>query len=211
VHGERTAVSNALSLAANVSYNGRMISHRITKYDPSKRNSDGSYNDHSAWTSISDIGKAKYGSPSYEDYRSSEDGYVNAVLAILESNGLSDLRVEDLELYDTAEDFEKHEETGRLRGIAVDFDKEVKTLRNGAVVGKEAIKKIVRLILRETIWMRLMSEKVEVKFGYDYYMYVKCSKLSDELIAAIEAKGVFVEPTIDQRQIIVVDKDGNEV
>ena len=41
--------------------------------------------------------------------------------------------------------------------------------------------------------MRLESEKVKVKFGYDYYMYVFCEPLLYETVREIELNGVFVE------------------
>ena len=60
-----------------------MPDYRITKFDPAKRNPDGSYQDHAEWTSITDIGNPKYGNPTYEEYEAIEDGYVQAILLIM--------------------------------------------------------------------------------------------------------------------------------
>lgn len=34
--------------------------------------------------------------------------------------------------------------------------------------------KIIKLILREKIWCKLKTDKLEIHFGYDYYVYILC-------------------------------------
>lgn len=188
-----------------------MISHRITKYNPAKRNPDGSYSGQTEWTAISDIGKANYKYPTYEEYEAVEDAYVNAIFLALEENGLTRLTINNLELYNKKKVFEAFSKDGRLRNISVDFNSEIKPLSDGVDLTFPEINKITRLILRETIWMTLESERLNVKFGYDYYMYFFCERLSPMTIRKIEASGLFVEPEVDQSNIVIIDKGGNEI
>jgi len=188
-----------------------MTSYRITKYNPDKRNEQGHYLDNSEWTAISDIDKPEYNSVTYEEYEKAETAYVAAIKAIMLDNNLEFLQVDSLELHDKKQDFKKHEKTRRLENIIVDFDKELKILKNGLQLGFSEIDKIIRLILRETVWMLLINNDFEVRFGYDYYMYVKTNSIKESTIKEIEKTGLFVEPGIEQMKYILTAKDGNEI
>ena len=188
-----------------------MTSYRITKFDPRRRNDQGFYLDNSEWTSISDIGKPEYKNVTYEEYEKIESAYVDAVMLILRDTNLDFLKVDSLVLYATKKDFKKDEKTGRLKNINVDFDKDVKNLKNGIQLDSTQIEKIIRLILRETVWMILINDNLEVRFGYDYYMFVKTKYLKQSTIKQIEKTGLFVEPGIRPIEYKIVDKDGNEI
>lgn len=188
-----------------------MISYRITKYDPKKRNEEGHYLDNSEWTSISDIGKPAYNNPTFEQYERIENLYVDSIVLILNEKNISNLIVDSLELFDTNVDFEEHKRTGRLNKLFVDFDSEIKPLKDGIILNLNQISKIVRLILRETIWMLLINSQIEIKFGYDYYMYVTCEELTIETINRIEKTGLFVEPQISQIDYKIIDSNGNYI
>jgi hypothetical protein len=84
-------------------------------------------------------------------------------------------------------------------------------LKDGETLNLTEVQKMIRLILRETIWMYLTSSDLKISFGYDYYMYVECSELSKTTLGEIEKMGLFVEPDIGQRTIIVTDENGNEI
>ena len=56
---------------------------------------------------------------------------------------------------------------------------------------------MIRLILRETVWMNLLNSEFKITFGYDYYMYVECSELTSMTIKQIERMGLFVEPNME--------------
>jgi hypothetical protein len=188
-----------------------MKSYRITKYDPRKRNKQGHYLDNSEWTAISDIGKPEYNNVTYEKYEEIESAYVNAVKSIMQDKNLDFLKIDSLELHATKQDFKKFEKAERLKNISVDFDKEVKSLKNELQLSVSDIGKIIRLILRETVWMLLVNEDFEVRFGYDYYMYIKTADIKQSTIQRIETTGLFVEPEVEQIQYIITDKDGNEI
>ncbi|MGZ8569550.1 MAG: hypothetical protein ACXWW0_09195 [Bacteroidia bacterium] len=172
--------------AYNGTFTNFMTSYRITKYDPSRRNEQGHYINNSEWTAISDIGKPEYNNVTYEKYEEIESAYVAAIKSIMQDNNLEFLIVDSLELHDKKQDFKRYEKTGRLRNITVDFDKEIKSLKNGLQLNVSQIDKIIRLILRETVWMLLVNKDFEVRFGYDFYMYVKTANLKQETIQKID-------------------------
>lgn len=186
-----------------------MTTYRITKYNPDKRNNLGHYTDNSEWTSISDIGKPSYNNVTYEEYEKIESAYVDAIKSAMADNDIKVLTIYSIELRDNKKDFEKNKETVRLRNIRVDFDNELKTLKEGSILNLTQIDKIARLILREITWMLLVGDNFEVKFGYDYYMYVKCKTLNTSTVGRIEASGLFVESDRPQRELIIIDQDGN--
>lgn len=200
----------ASAVSLNVSTNF-MTSYRITKFDPKRRNDQGFYLDNSEWTSISDIGKTEYNNVTYEEYEKIENAYVDAVMLILKDINLNFLTVDSLELYATKKDFKKDEKTGRLKNINFDFDIDIKSLKNGVQLDSTQIEKVIRLILRETVWMLLINDDFEVRFGYDYYMFVKTTNLKQSTIKQIEKNGLFVEAGIGPIEYIIVDKDGNEI
>ena len=68
---------------------------------------------------------------------------------------------------------------------------------NGFELDFESIEKIIRLILREMIWMVLVNENIKIRFGHDYYMYVSTVNLKPSTISKIENNGLFVEPDIE--------------
>jgi hypothetical protein len=170
-----------------------MKKYRITKYDPAKRNEKGHYLDSTEWTSISDIGKAEYNSPTYSDYEKIENSYVESINEILKINQILELEISGLESYNTKQDFEEFKKNERLINLEVNYETEIKTLTEGTIVKVSSISKFVRLILRETIWMKLLSPKCNLEFGYDYYMYVQCKELSKKTIKTIEGLGLYVE------------------
>ncbi len=178
-----------------------MTSYRITKFNPNKRNQEGHFLDDSEWTAISDIGNPKYNNVGYEEYEKIETTYVEAITLILYEKGIESLELDSLELHNGLEDFERYKKDGRLQNITIDFEREIAPLKNGDILNVGEIKKLVRLILREIIWMQLFNSEIKITFGYDYYMYVECSELKNSTIKDIEEKGLFVEPNMDKGQL----------
>lgn len=185
--------------------------YRITKYDPRKRNNEGHYLDNSEWTSIYDIGKPEFGNISYDKYETTETAYIEAIKLILGEKNIDVLMIHSLNIYNKEDDFITLRSNGQLRNIDVDFTTDIANLANGTLLTISEISKVIRLILRETIWMNLLYDKIKITFGYDYYMYVECSELKTQTVDKIEVLGLFVEPHVEQRTIIVVDKNGNEI
>lgn len=167
---------------------------RITKFDPAKRNEWGHYLDKSEWTAISDIGKPEYNNVNYEAYEKIESAYVKSIIMILEDRKINTLIADSVHQFHTKEEFEGFKTDGRLKNMDVDFDNDIKIIEDGMTFQAGYIGKIIRLILRETIHLKLVNSEIEIKFGYDYYMYVKCENLMESTISNIESMGLFVEP-----------------
>ena len=70
-----------------------MYSWRITKYDPLKRDADGSYLDLEEWTCFSEVGTKV----SMEEYQKQEEKYVHAITTFMAEMGLNRVYVIALE------------------------------------------------------------------------------------------------------------------
>jgi hypothetical protein len=170
-----------------------MVTYRISKYDPAKRDELGHYTDLNEWTSISDILNGADKQATFARYEQEEDAYVAAVAAVMLEKEIEYLQVNGLELFTTAEDFEDYKKNGRLQNMDVDFEKDLKALQNGLQLSFPQLDKVIRLILRETVWMQLIHQNLEVSFGYDYYMYIKGSVLLPDTLQQIEQLGLYAE------------------
>jgi hypothetical protein len=142
-----------------------MIRLRATKYDPSKRDSQGHYTVNE-FASARDVGKV-FGDHTLtaEDYVFVEDSYVACVKRLLDLSHVDSRRVTELE--DTRAVTPVVMEVERLRPAAV------ATIFESMVVSGDEIEKIVRMALRERVWCKLSGKYgTYIHFGYDYYMYV---------------------------------------
>ncbi len=170
-----------------------MKNYRITKYNPYKRNEEGHYTDPAEWTSIDDIGKIEYNSPLYSDYEKTESAYVQSIILISKLNKVDEFEVNSLESINSEKDFKEFEDNGRLKNIKIDYNNDIESLVNGHNVNLKQSQKLIRLILRETVWLKLLNPRLNIEFGYDYYMYIQCEKLSDQTKISIEELGLYVE------------------
>ena len=168
-----------------------MKNYRITKFNPERRNTEGHYLDDD-WTAISDIKNPKYNT-AYEDYEKVESAYVQAVKLIMTDNKLDNLTIKSFLWYSKKKDIEKFIHDGRLQNLQVDFDKEIKILKDDVQLNLTQIDKIIRLILREVVDLTLINNQFQVQFGYDYYMYVRCNHIQQSTIDEIHGSGLFVE------------------
>ncbi len=122
------------------------------------------------WTSISDIGKHfDDGILTQEKYQFVEDAYVRAVQLILEEKDVSELTLLELEKSDGLEEYllSSQEKTFFER------------MTDASHLDIQDVETAVRLILREIMWGTLTApaKTVQIEFGYDYYMYVRCEEL----------------------------------
>ncbi|MDQ6597759.1 hypothetical protein E2K98_25370 [Bacillus salipaludis] len=69
-----------------------MFSWRITKYNPKKREEEGSYLDLEEWTSFSEVGKKV----SEEEYLKTESNYLNSITRFMNETGYKKLYLDDL-------------------------------------------------------------------------------------------------------------------
>lgn len=161
-----------------------MYCYRMTKYDPKYRNSEGNYTK-DEWTAISDVGKV-YNNKKFtlSDYLLIEEKYCEAVKSMMDEVSVDTLKIEELEKnYYTSSNEKNSNELKKM----YDLLEEGKTIKNCDVA------LVVKLNLREIIWAKLVSKNFEVHFGYDYYMFICSSNVSNESIAQITENGLFVE------------------
>jgi hypothetical protein len=182
-----------------------MINYRITKYNPEKRNENDNYLDNGDWTSISDIGKIKYNGINYQQYEKIETAYINAISIILKEKNTTYLKIDSLEQNNNHKDFKDYKKNGQLMGLEINYKNDITSLKNDLILNLIDYQKIIRLILREIIWMNLFNPKVKITFGYDYYMYVECTELKSTTISKIEKTGLFVEPNKGEKPIIIAN------
>ncbi|WP_047685474.1 MULTISPECIES: hypothetical protein [Xenorhabdus] len=118
-------------------------SYRMTKYTNINENGD-ICSDYDEWTSFFDIGQKvkKY------EYEQIENQYIDYVINLCDCLGIKFLRIKDLE---------------------VNFDKI--SYIDGESININQLRSVIKSILREDIWCKLISDKCEFHFGYDFYMY----------------------------------------
>lgn len=152
-----------------------MNSVRITKYDPRNRDANGHYTLVDEWTSISDVGKSFQGKIlTMEQYLAIEEKYIQAVEVLLQKNWSSDIAIVDLENH---------------------RDETAMDLSEGKTISRTLISDLVKLILREKVWGRLVANnQFKIHFGYDYYMYFVGESLTDDIIEELRMiNGLYVE------------------
>lgn len=158
--------------------------YRVTKYDPQNRNSLGHYVV-DEWTAVSDIGR-EYGGKSFtlSDYIRTETNYMNAIKNFMKATSTSKLKLVDLELHDPG--FDGAYATTSMKQI---YEK----IKEGMSVSESEIPDVCGLILRECMWGKLISKKMFVHFGNDYYMYIGAKGNCKKAIEETEKSGMFVE------------------
>ena len=146
-----------------------MNEYRVTKYAPQYR-VNGTYT-HNEWTSIVDVGKAFDGCIfTMEAYERAEQRHVAFLCELAEQCGVFPLRVDAYsEIY--------HNDAWR----------------EGQEIGREELSAIVRSILREEAWCRLIGRDFFIHFGYEYYMYVGCSLPLEKVRQLAARYGLFCE------------------
>lgn len=152
-----------------------MNSVRITKYDPRNRDANGHYTLVDEWASISDVGKSFQGKIlTMEQYLAIEEKYIQAVEVLLQKNGSSDIAIVDLENH---------------------TDETAMDLSEGKTISRNLMSDLVKLILREKVWGRLVANnQFEIHFGYDYYMYFVGESLTIDIIEELRMiNGLYVE------------------
>lgn len=155
-----------------------MYYYRITKYNPKYRKEDNYVKNE--WTSVSYIGKEFQNHKfTYEEYLEYENNYVDIIIDIMKLNQITNLKVSDLEKY-------SYEDLDSLTSKDL-FD----SLKEGVCISIDNLALVIRLVLRENIWAKLIGESgIFIHFGYDYYMY--CSS-EIEIISKNISSQLYVE------------------
>ena len=148
--------------------------YRVTKYDPSQRNSNGNFMKNE-WTSHSDVGRI------FDDVMLSESVYLDVEATYLFSVEafLREAKIETLQL--------RGLENSRGR-VLPEF------IQPQAMLTIPQCVEFSRIALREIAWGKLVSPgRAYVHFGYDYYMYFGLPSKCPNAISAVQNRGLFVE------------------
>lgn len=148
--------------------------YRVTKYDPSYRDANGSFL-RDDWTSHSDIGRIYNGAPLPESqYLAVEGAYLLSVEEFLSEAGIETLQLRGLE--------------NNARRALPQF------IQPLALLSVPQCVEFARIALREVAWGKLVAPgRAYVHFGYDYYMYLGLPTRCLKAITAAHARGLFVE------------------
>lgn len=148
---------------------------RISKYNPRYRKKGKYLRDE--WTAVSDIGRTfADGRLTFKTYLDWEDRYIDVILYACKEVHLTHLTVEGLEIDDVH-----------------DYPNFFQSLKNGQVLNLDEIALISRYILREMLWAKLISEDLQISFGYDYYFYLNSKRELKETEQYLLKKGLFSE------------------
>lgn len=162
---------------------------RVTKYNPDFRDENGYYTLIEEWTCPSDIGKV-FNEHEFTmlEYLQAETAYIDSVIKFIEESGIDSLRVIQLQYTISEED-----KTSPL------YEKEFETmvLKEDALVNKNDIRLICKMVLRNFIWCQLYSKNnFFVHFGWDYYMYIGSNVNCLSVIEFASNNGLFVEQCV---------------
>jgi hypothetical protein len=154
-----------------------LYSWRITKYDPLKRDGDGSYLDLEEWTCFSEVGTKV----SMEEYQKQEEKYVHAITTFMAEMGLNRVYVIALEQW--SDEVRNQSANEFLSKIWI-----------GKAVAVQEVRKLAKLTLRNAIWCELgYKNQFFIHFGYDYYMYIGASEECVKAKEIVKETGLFIE------------------
>lgn len=163
-----------------------MHTWRITKYNPLLRDNNGNYTIEE-WTSYSDIGKYFEGKQlTFNDYIEVENKYINAVLQFMNCLQLQKLEIREQEKYE--------EDVNNDKNIDYEMSALFKKIEDRTTINIVDVPSLCKLILREHLWGKLeFNPTLYIHFGYDYYMYIGCSKKCETTLEKITASGLYIE------------------
>lgn len=154
-----------------------MNSWRITKYNPVKRDADGSYLDLEEWICFSEVGTKV----SMEEYQITEEKYLDAISVFITEMGLNRVYVTALEQW--SDEVRNQNANEFLSKIWI-----------GKAVTAQEVRELAKFTLRNAIWCKLgFKEQFFVHFGYDYYMYIGASEGCLKAKEVVKETGLFIE------------------
>ncbi len=149
-----------------------MNTFRVSKYDNQFRH-NGIYQKNE-WTSISDIGRLFDGVEfSVIEYERTENNYLKFITKICGQLGVNRMQIVGYEDY--------------LKLCSYHEGQILETVSEICNVAKDC--------LRENCWCKLVSPKLCIQFGYEYYLYVSSSLELETMNRIVQDFHLFVENT----------------
>jgi len=167
--------------------------YEIAKYNPSYYK-EGRY-EMEDWTSRSDIGKSYNGIVfSLDDYLNVEKRYIQVIINIAQMSGCKYLTISNLEIDKT--NIVSDIENSHFYNIDKELEKTALNLFIGKRISINKINEVVMLCLREYAYIRLrnISHKLDIDFGYDYYLYIGTILPKVELSNIIKQEKLYLNP-----------------
>ena len=147
----------------------------ISKYDIKYRNELGVYL-RDDWTSFFDIGKVWEGELlTREEYERVEKNYLDALRDIAQFVVSNAFEINSIEMWDY--------DTSHLGFPFV----------NGSIINLEQCLTLAKDIIREKVWCKIESEKLNIYCEYDYYIYISFEGDLDTVKAIIKKYDLFWE------------------
>lgn len=168
--------------------------HEIVKYNPKYYDVNGTYKA-DEWTSISDIGKSYNGKIfTLDNYLLVEQRYIDVILLIMSKLNCKYLTIKYLEA-------DKNDVAEQIKS-SKDFIRDSLLIQNlfqlheGKRIYYKNLHNVIRLSLREYIYIVLFNKqkKLKIEFGYDYYLYVSCNLNSRTLYDLVNNVGLYLDP-----------------
>ena len=146
-----------------------MNEFRVTKYDPQYR-VGGAYT-REEWTSFADVGRVFGGEKlTLAAYEQAEAQHIRFLADLAAMCGAGPLRINAYEAYDPGLPW-----------------------REGQEIPPADLPRVVRDVLRERCWCRLVGCGFFIHFGYEYYLYVGCGAEEPSVAALAAGCGLFCE------------------
>lgn len=171
-----------------------MTDYEVLKYAPENYNEDGVYTKEE-WTSVSDIGRCFDGKElTISEYLTIEQRYINVVLAIMSATHCKYLTISYIELHPQWALQRIKREKNLKDGNSL--CQALKSLKIRERIHISQIPDVMRLLLREHVYLVLCSKvhKLSLSVGYDYYMYIS-TNLSETIVKEIvEGQKLYLNP-----------------
>lgn len=158
--------------------------HEIVKYPPEGYDDNGVYC-RDEWTDFSDIGKAFGGVVlTREDYLEVENRYVECAVEIIEASQCKYMTI----------------------GYVADYQN--KGYRYKDRINGDQLRDVLRDILRNETWCVLVNlkHKVQIDFGWDYYMHVICPLEETRLRRIVESHNLYLNPRSNAKRILIIEE-----
>ena len=168
--------------------------HEIVKYNPVYYDKNGVYTI-DEWTSRSDVGKCYNGKTfSIEEYLKVEQQYIDVVLSVMDTAKCAYMTINYLEA-------DKDYIVDRIKSSKfynIDFPLllSLPLVAKGKKIYYKKIDNLIRLALREYLYVVLCNNKhkLQIEFGYDYYMKISSSLSNTVLQEKVSKVGLFLDP-----------------
>lgn len=165
----------------------RYTAKLVSKFNPAFKDDKGHYRI-DEWIGFFQIGKKFHdGELTFQSYLITEDAYIKAAIFFFKFHGCHKVVLSSLEKNDFSE-----YNYGDRDELMLSYN----NISEGQVVIIEHLSNVVKLILRELIWVELFCEEsndIAVRFGYDFYMYFSSNQDLSDLFIKIEELGLYVD------------------